>query len=81
MEKYCISRDILVAFIGAICYNINKKKNAFVPFYCEEDCFMAKISPWGKEILAEDISYRKLKSIAKDKIREKVSGSVKNNCA
>lgn len=42
---------------------------------------MNDINTDGKEILAEDISYRKLKSIAKDKIREKVSGSVKNNCA
>lgn len=42
---------------------------------------MNDINMDGKEILAEDISYRKLKSIAKDKIREKVFGSVKNNCA
>lgn len=42
---------------------------------------MNEINMDGNEILAEDILYRKLKSIAKDKIREKVSGSVKNNCA
>ena len=42
---------------------------------------MNEINMNGNEILAEDILYRKLKSIAKDKIREKVSGSVKNNCA
>lgn len=42
---------------------------------------MKDINMDGNEILAEDIPYRKLKSIAKDKIREKVSGSVKNNCA
>ena len=42
---------------------------------------MNDINMDGNEILAEDISYRKLKSIAKDKIREKVSGSVNNNCA
>lgn len=42
---------------------------------------MNDINMDGNEIIAEDISYRKLKSIAKDKIREKVSGSVKNNCA
>ena len=42
---------------------------------------MNEINMDGNEILAEDILYRKLKSIAKDKIREKVSSSVKNNCA
>ena len=42
---------------------------------------MNDINMDGSEILAEDVSYRKLAGIAKDKIREKVSGSVKNNCA
>ena len=42
---------------------------------------MNHVNMEGNEILAEDVSYRKLKSIAKDKIREKVSDSVKNNCA
>lgn len=42
---------------------------------------MNDINMDGSEILAEDVSYRKLAGIAKDKIREKVSASVKNDCA
>ena len=33
------------------------------------------------EILASDIHYRKLAGIAKDKIRKKITVSVKNDCA
>lgn len=42
---------------------------------------MNDINIEGGEILEEDVSYRKLKSIAKDKIREKSADSVRNNCA